>query len=51
MVEKITRLINENEEKNLVYAHHGSLSKEIRAVVEKRLKDGELPANRCNQFS
>jgi ATP-dependent Lhr-like helicase len=43
MVEKVTRLINENEGER-VYSHHGSLSKEIRAVVEKRFKDGELSA-------
>ncbi len=43
MVEKIARLINESGEES-VYAHHGSLSKEIRAVVEERLKAGELSA-------
>ncbi len=43
MVEKVTRLINESEGER-VYSHHGSLSKEIRAVVEKRFKDGELSA-------
>jgi len=43
MVEKVTRLINESEGER-VYSHHGSLSKEIRGVVEKRFKDGELSA-------
>ncbi|MGD2089658.1 MAG: DEAD/DEAH box helicase [Candidatus Aminicenantes bacterium] len=43
MVEKVTRLINESEGER-VYSHHGSLSKEIRSVVEKRFKDGELSA-------
>ncbi|MCG8479349.1 MAG: DEAD/DEAH box helicase, partial [Spirochaetales bacterium] len=43
MVEKIARLINERGEE-AVYAHHGSLSKEIRSVVEERLKAGELAA-------
>ena len=43
MVEKIARLINESGEE-AVYAHHGSLSKEIRSVVEERLKAGELAA-------
>lgn len=43
MVEKVTRMINENEGE-FVYSHHGSLSKEIRSVVEKRFKDGELSA-------
>ncbi|MBN1292824.1 MAG: DEAD/DEAH box helicase [Candidatus Latescibacteria bacterium] len=44
MVEKITRLINEKEETDKVYSHHGSLAKEIRSVVEHRLKNGELSA-------
>ncbi|UCH98045.1 MAG: DEAD/DEAH box helicase, partial [Candidatus Aminicenantes bacterium] len=43
MVEKVTRLINESEGER-VYSHHGSLAKEIRSVVEKRFKDGELSA-------
>jgi ATP-dependent Lhr-like helicase len=43
MVEKVTRLINEREGER-VYSHHGSLSKEIRSVVEKRFKEGELSA-------
>ena len=42
--EKLARLINEGEETQLAYAHHGSLSKEIRLVVEQKLKDGELSA-------
>jgi ATP-dependent Lhr-like helicase len=42
MVEKVTRFINEGQTKDRVYSHHGSLSKEIRAVVEKRFKAGEL---------
>lgn len=44
MVEKITRLINEAAGTELVYSHHGSLSKEIRHDVEARLKSGELAA-------
>jgi len=44
MVEKITRLINEREAEQHVYSHHGSLSREIREVVEQRLKNGELNA-------
>jgi ATP-dependent helicase Lhr and Lhr-like helicase len=43
MVEKITRFINDTEG-DRVYSHHGSLSKEIRSVVEKRFKEGELSA-------
>ncbi len=44
LVEKVTRLINETEGENRVYSHHGSLAKEIRAVVERRFKEGELSA-------
>ena len=42
--EKLARLINEAEGAVLAYAHHGSLSREIRAAVERRLKRGELKA-------
>ena len=42
-VEKLTRLLNEAGRER-VFAHHGSLSREIRAVVEQRLKAGELAA-------
>jgi ATP-dependent Lhr-like helicase len=42
--EKLARLINEQEDTQLAYAHHGSLSKEIRLVVEQKLKAGELSA-------
>ena len=42
MVEKVTRFINDGQTADRVYSHHGSLSKEIRSVVEKRFKDGEL---------
>jgi ATP-dependent Lhr-like helicase len=42
--EKVTRLINETEPEELAYAHHGSLSREIRLAVEKKLKNGELRA-------
>ncbi|MEZ5330678.1 MAG: DEAD/DEAH box helicase [Thermoanaerobaculia bacterium] len=40
--EKLTRLLNEGEPADLVYSHHGSLSREIRQAVERRLRDGEL---------
>jgi ATP-dependent Lhr-like helicase len=42
--EKLARLINESGEgdERLVYSHHGSLSREIRHLVEKKLKAGEL---------
>jgi ATP-dependent Lhr-like helicase len=42
LVEKVSRLVNEQEQEVLVYAHHGSLSKEIRLAVEQKLKQGEL---------
>jgi ATP-dependent Lhr-like helicase len=42
MVEKVTRLVNEEQPEEVVYSHHGSLSREVRAVVEERLKKGEL---------
>ena len=42
--ERVTRLINEDEPEDLAYAHHGSLSKEIRLAVEEKLKRGELKA-------
>jgi ATP-dependent Lhr-like helicase len=42
--EKVARLINELAGEPLAYAHHGSLSREIRSVVERKLKRGELSA-------
>ncbi|HSL85075.1 MAG TPA: helicase-related protein, partial [Thermoanaerobaculia bacterium] len=42
--EKLTRMINAGKEGDLAYSHHGSLSREVRQVVEERLKRGELPA-------
>ncbi|MEJ2084894.1 MAG: helicase-related protein, partial [Acidobacteriota bacterium] len=44
LTEKVTRLLNEGEASDLAYSHHGSLSREIRAVVEERLKQGRLDA-------
>jgi ATP-dependent Lhr-like helicase len=40
--EKMTRFLNDGEPEELAYSHHGSLSREIRAVVEERLKRGRL---------
>lgn len=44
LAEKITLKINEEEETPLAYAHHGSLAREVRTEVERRLKGGELKA-------
>ena len=42
--EKITQNINDGQRDLLAFSHHGSLSKEIRQTVEKRMKAGELKA-------
>ena len=42
VVERMARLINDAAGHQAVYSHHGSLSREIREVVEARLKAGEL---------
>jgi len=44
LCEMLTLLINQGEEEPLAYAHHGSLSLEIRAEVERKLKEGALRA-------
>ena len=44
MAEKITAKLNDDTVAPLAYAHHGSLAREIRSEVERRLKDGELKA-------
>jgi len=44
LAEKIARFVNQDEPNDVAYAHHGSLSKEIRLIVEQRLKSGELEA-------
>jgi ATP-dependent Lhr-like helicase len=44
LCEMLTFMINENEDEPLAYAHHGSLSLEIRSEVERRLKAGALQA-------
>jgi len=42
VVEKLTRFLNDAAGGELVYSHHGSLAREIRQVVEERLKGGQL---------
>lgn len=44
LAERLSQAINALAGEELSLAHHGSLSKETRAVVEDRLKRGELPA-------
>ena len=44
LCEKLTFLINRDQIELIAYAHHGSLSKELRWEVEQRLKRGELRA-------
>jgi len=44
MCERATLLINDAEGELVAYSHHGSLSRELRTVVEQRLKKGELRA-------
>ncbi|MDA8142302.1 MAG: DEAD/DEAH box helicase [Desulfobacteraceae bacterium] len=44
LCEKLTFLINRDQQTLLAYAHHGSLSKEIRTEVERNLKAGALKA-------
>jgi ATP-dependent Lhr-like helicase len=44
LTEKVTRLINHGQDEDLAYSHHGSLSREVRSVVEERLKKGQLKA-------
>lgn len=44
LAEKIVLKINQDQPAPLAYAHHGSLARDIRAEVERRLKAGELKA-------
>jgi len=44
VTEKAARLINDLAGETLVWAHHGSLARELRFEVEQRMKQGELRA-------
>ncbi|MBN2238644.1 MAG: DEAD/DEAH box helicase [Dehalococcoidales bacterium] len=44
LCEKLALKLNEGEESPLAYVHHGSLSREIRTEVERKLREGELRA-------
>ncbi len=44
LCEKLTLKINREEAQPIAYAHHGSLSREIRTEVERKLKKGDLKA-------
>ena len=44
LCERLTLKINADEVQPIAYAHHGSLSREIRETVEAKLKAGELKA-------
>lgn len=44
LCEKITFLINKDELHPVAYTHHGSLSRELRSDVERKLKAGDLKA-------
>ena len=44
LCEKLTLFINSDREIPWAYAHHGSLSREIRETVERKLKQGDLKA-------
>jgi ATP-dependent Lhr-like helicase len=44
LCEMLTLMINQDEEEPMAYAHHGSLSLEIRSEVERKLKGGALLA-------
>ena len=44
LAEKITLKVNQDQPEPVAYAHHGSLAREVRHEVERRLKGGELAA-------
>lgn len=44
LAERLATAINELAEEELALAHHGSIAKDTRALIEDRLKRGDLPA-------
>ncbi len=44
LAERLTGRLNEHAEADVARAHHGSVSKEVRAAIEDDLKSGRLPA-------
>ncbi len=44
LAERLAAALNELAGEEIVFAHHGSVSREQRAVLEERLKAGTLPA-------
>lgn len=44
LAERLAASINELAEEEIALAHHGSIAKESRLLIEGRLKQGELPA-------
>ncbi len=44
LAERLALAINELAEEEIARAHHGSVAKDIRALIEEQLKRGELPA-------
>lgn len=43
LAERITANLNELAKKTIAMTHHGSISKEVRLLVEDKLKKGEIP--------
>jgi ATP-dependent helicase Lhr and Lhr-like helicase len=44
LAERLAQSINELTEQQTAFAHHGSVAKDARSEIERKLKDGELPA-------
>ncbi len=42
--ERLCHLLNEESGQTIAYSHHGAMAREVRALVEQRLKKGELSA-------